>query len=127
MTPSSIYDSKQIVPHRVAGYIWKDSTLQNGVYISSAAEARGDVGVITSIPDMVKWDAAMNDNSLLTEASRQQMFTPGKLTIQKNISPFSKPQVASFLARTIVLAFNNLHLHRIPINCFFHFRTGITK
>lgn len=79
MTSSSVYENRQIVPHRAAGYVWENSTLQNGVDISSAAEARGDVGVITSIPDMIKWDAAMNDNRLLNEESRKEMFTSGKL------------------------------------------------
>src|SRR5436190_11489546 len=45
MTSTSVYDNVRVVPHRVAGYAWQDTILQNGAVISSAAEARGDVGV----------------------------------------------------------------------------------
>jgi len=79
MSSSSVYDSRKIVLNRVAGYTWKDNTFQNGIDISSSAEARGDVGVITSLQDMIKWETAINNKSLLTEDSWRQMFTPGKL------------------------------------------------
>lgn len=79
MTSSSVYDNTRIVAHRVAGYVWKDSVLQNGALISSAAHARGDVGIITSLPDMIKWNAAMKDDRLLNADSRKQMFEPGRL------------------------------------------------
>jgi len=76
MTSSSVYDEHKVVPHRAAGYMWDDSLskMERGYDISAAAMARGDVGVITSIPDMVKWEAAMHDNRLLNEESRRQMF-----------------------------------------------------
>lgn len=79
MHSTSIYDSRAIIPNRAAGYIFEDRVLTNGMDISSAAEARGDVGVITSIGDMIKWDAALNDDRLLNAASRNAMFTPGTL------------------------------------------------
>jgi D-alanyl-D-alanine carboxypeptidase len=79
MTSTSVYDNSRIVPHRVKGYIWQDSIWQNGVLISSAANARGDVGVITSLPDMIKWDAALKDNRLLNPESRKEMFECGTL------------------------------------------------
>jgi CubicO group peptidase (beta-lactamase class C family) len=81
MNSSSVYDNRQIIPHRVAGYVWNDSLhlLQNGYDISPAAEARGDVGVITSVSDMIKWDAALKDDRLLNAESRKEMFEPGIL------------------------------------------------
>jgi CubicO group peptidase (beta-lactamase class C family) len=80
MTSTSVYDNTKIVPHRAAGYVWTGTILQNGAVLSPAAKARGDVGVITSIPDMIKWDAALKDDRLLNAESRNEMFTSGKLT-----------------------------------------------
>src|SRR6185312_14581118 len=37
---------------------------------------RGDGGIYTSIDDMARWDAALNDNRLLDAASRKMAFTP---------------------------------------------------
>jgi CubicO group peptidase (beta-lactamase class C family) len=79
MISTSVYDNKRIVSRRVKGYVWRDTVMQNGAVISPAAEARGDVGVITSLPDMIKWNAALKTNRLLNADSRQQMFSPGKL------------------------------------------------
>ena len=82
MHSSSVYDNRRVIPHRAAGYVWNDSLslFQNGYDISPAAEARGDVGVIISIPDMIKWDAALKDNRLLNAQSRKEMFEPGTLS-----------------------------------------------
>jgi len=81
MNSSFVYDNRRIIPHRAAGYVWNDSLslLQNGYDISSAAEARGDVGVIISIPDMIRWDAALKNNRLINAQSRKDMFEPGTL------------------------------------------------
>jgi CubicO group peptidase (beta-lactamase class C family) len=82
MTSTSIYDEQRIVPHRAAGYYRNDSLsrLQRGWEVSSASIARGDVGVLTSLPDMIKWEAAMRTNSLLNAESRRQMFEAAMLT-----------------------------------------------
>jgi D-alanyl-D-alanine carboxypeptidase len=85
MTHSSLYDHSQIVLHRASGYVIKNDTLWNGADIASAAEARGDVGVITSIGDMIKWVSALEDDRLLNAASRQAMFTPERLPNGKYI------------------------------------------
>jgi CubicO group peptidase (beta-lactamase class C family) len=86
MHATSIYDVRQIIPNRAAGYVLENDRLTNGMDISSAAEARGDVGVITTIEDMIKWNAALDDDRLLTEASRKAMFTPGTLNDGSYIS-----------------------------------------
>ncbi|MGI8583208.1 MAG: serine hydrolase domain-containing protein [Chitinophagaceae bacterium] len=80
MKTTSVYNNRTIVPHRVSGYVIKDSMLMNGTDISPAAEARGDVGIITSKPDMIRWATALQDDRLLNEASRKAMFTQGKLS-----------------------------------------------
>jgi D-alanyl-D-alanine carboxypeptidase len=86
MSSTSVYDYSRIVPHRVNGYIWSGNTMKNGAVISPAARARGDVGVITSLPDMIKWNAALKDDRLLNARSRNEMFSPGTLTDGSYIS-----------------------------------------
>ncbi|HEV8080318.1 MAG TPA: serine hydrolase domain-containing protein [Chitinophagaceae bacterium] len=79
MNATSVYNDTTIVTNRVAGYWWKNNSLQNGVDISPSAESRADVGIITSIDDMVKWSMALKGNSFLSPESKKQMFTPGRL------------------------------------------------
>src|SRR5678815_1393229 len=74
MNSTSIYDNRKIVLNRAAGYVWNDSVQTNGNDISPAAESRGDVGVITSLPDMIKWDLALRNGKWLNEESRRLMF-----------------------------------------------------
>jgi hypothetical protein len=41
---------------------------------------RGDVGVLTTVNDMLKWYAALKDSSLLKKSSLDMMFAPGLLS-----------------------------------------------
>lgn len=79
MTHTWVNDPLKIVPDRANGYVYRDSSWWNGVRISPAAEARGDVSVLTTASDMAKWDAACSGNQLLSDGSRQLMFSPAKL------------------------------------------------
>lgn len=79
MGSTSIYDNRKIIPYRAAGYVWDDSVQTNGNDISPAAEARGDVGVIITLRDLIKWDLALRDDRLLNAESREAMFTPAVL------------------------------------------------
>jgi D-alanyl-D-alanine carboxypeptidase len=79
MSSTSIYDNRRIILNRAAGYVWNDTVQTNGNDISPAAESRGDVGVITSLPDMIKWDLALRNGKWLNEESRRLMFAPARL------------------------------------------------
>jgi len=79
MTSTHINDAFKIVPERASGYIFRGGILSNGVRISPAAEARGDVGIRTTALDLAKWDAAMNDTRLLKQSSLDAMFAPARL------------------------------------------------
>ncbi|HEX6832332.1 MAG TPA: serine hydrolase domain-containing protein [Rudaea sp.] len=63
------------VPNRAYGY-----TQQNGRWErtdqSLTSAVLGDGGVYSSIDDLAKWDAALYDDRLLTDASRTLAFTP---------------------------------------------------
>lgn len=79
MTNTCINNADSIIHNRAAGYILKDSTIIHGRQISAAAQARGDVGVLTTVTDMLKWYAALQDSSLLKQSSIELMFSPGLL------------------------------------------------
>ncbi len=63
------------VPHRSYGY-----SEENGKWIrtdqSPTSATRGDGGIYSSIDDLAKWDAALYDDRLLGDASRQCAFSP---------------------------------------------------
>ncbi len=79
MTNTCINNADSIIPNRAAGYVLKDHIIGHGHQISAAAQARGDVGVISTVTDMLKWCAAMQDSSLLKQSSLDLMFSPGVL------------------------------------------------
>jgi CubicO group peptidase (beta-lactamase class C family) len=79
MKNTCINDADSIIHNRAAGYILQDSTIKHGRNISAAAQARGDVGILTTVTDMLKWYAALQDSSLLKSTSIELMFSPGIL------------------------------------------------
>jgi D-alanyl-D-alanine carboxypeptidase len=79
MKYTRINDAESIIPNRAAGYRLKDDKIVHGHSISAAAQARGDVGVLTTVTDMLKWYAALQDSSLLHKSSLDMMFAPGIL------------------------------------------------
>jgi len=67
-----------IVPHRVSGYVF-NGTLQNAEY-TSETWAYSEGGIISTIQDLVKWEAALNTDKLLKQSSLRQMWTPTRLS-----------------------------------------------
>jgi CubicO group peptidase (beta-lactamase class C family) len=52
---------------------------------SSTSAVLGDGGIYSSISDLAKWDAALNDNRLLRAESRALAFTPATHTENPSI------------------------------------------
>jgi CubicO group peptidase (beta-lactamase class C family) len=63
------------VDHRAYGY-----TDENGKWMrtdqSMTSAVLGDGGIYSSIDDLARWDAALYDDRLLSDASRKLAFTP---------------------------------------------------
>lgn len=85
MLSTSVYEYRDVIPERVSGYRWNKGLLENGVDLPPSAESRADVGVISSLNDMIKWDLALKNDSLLEEGSLEQMFSAGSLNGGKSI------------------------------------------
>lgn len=63
------------VQHRAYGYSEVDGHWQRTDQSSTSA-VLGDGGIYTSIDDMARWDAALYDDRLLSDASRALAFSP---------------------------------------------------
>lgn len=79
MIYTAVYDSISLPQSMAKGYWWTKGKYESGIDIPAVAEARADVGLITTLDDMIKWSLALNDNTLLNSKSLRLMFTPGKL------------------------------------------------
>jgi CubicO group peptidase (beta-lactamase class C family) len=75
MTSAHYYDLPKIVPQRANGYQWR-----NGGYVNPNPMRPqvydGSGGLLVSMEDYVKWDAALYQNRPLSETIRQTMWTP---------------------------------------------------
>ncbi len=86
MNNTRINDVEAVIPNRAAGYRLKENIFYHGKEISAAAQARGDVGVLTTVSDMIKWYTALQNGSLLQKKSMELMFSPGLLQDGNKIS-----------------------------------------
>lgn len=79
MHQTRLADPEAIIPHRAAGYwVNKRGTLINR-NPTETTSTLGAGGILTSVYDLAKWDAALNGNAYLTEESKTAMWTPDKL------------------------------------------------
>lgn len=78
MTSSGIVDRREIVKKRVAPYTLHDGKLENGRRVWQH-ELPSYFGVMSTVDDLIKWDAALSNHSLLKESSLEQMWTPARL------------------------------------------------
>jgi CubicO group peptidase (beta-lactamase class C family) len=78
MTRSSVLDKARILKGRVPTYSMREGELvhwrRDWDY-----ELPSFFGIFSTLGDLVKWDAALRDTTLLSRASLAQMWTPGRL------------------------------------------------
>ncbi|MDR3456431.1 MAG: serine hydrolase [Verrucomicrobiae bacterium] len=77
MTSTSHRESWLVIPHRAAGYVYTNAAYLNRDYDLTDLFAAGSI--VSTAPDLAKWDAALLHNQLLKESSRQLWWTPAKL------------------------------------------------
>jgi len=70
-----------VVPHRASGYEMDHHVPINRDYDLTDLFSAG--AIISTVVDMEKWDAALNDGKLLKESSKEQWWTPVKLNSGK--------------------------------------------
>jgi len=64
-----------IIPNRASYYLWRTDYWENGEF-PYTSEQIGAGGMMTNVLDLAKWDASLYTNKILTQASRDRMFTP---------------------------------------------------
>jgi len=78
MVDTMYCDPVAIVPHRARGYATKDGEVVNAEPLSMTSP--GAAGALCSTPlDLLTWQRALDDNTLISAASRKQMLTEAKL------------------------------------------------
>jgi D-alanyl-D-alanine carboxypeptidase len=79
MTRTRANDLRAIVPNRAQGYEWDGKDLRNGEYVSPSQPYAAGM-LLSSVNDLVKWDAALSGHTLLDEKSLERMWTPTRLS-----------------------------------------------
>ena len=78
MTKTAHREPWQVIPHRAAGYVFTTNNIyENRDYDLTDLFAAGSI--VSTVSDLVKWDAAISGDGLLKESSRQLWWTPVKL------------------------------------------------
>lgn len=77
MTTAGDRNPSRIIPNRVDGYERVKGELQNRDFIFT--DMFGCGAMSASALDLIKWDTSLGTEKVLSEASKQQMFTPATL------------------------------------------------
>lgn len=74
-----IISEADIVPHRAAGYVWKDGTLSNQSWVAPKLNTTADGSLYLTARDLAKWDQALYGDTILNARIRAASWTPPKL------------------------------------------------
>ena len=69
--------AREIVHDRADGYVWRDGKLERA---QEYLALRPSGALLSTVRDLALWDAALYTNAPLTEATREQMWTPVEFT-----------------------------------------------
>jgi D-alanyl-D-alanine carboxypeptidase len=78
MSHTRVNDLQVIIPNRAHGYSWDGATLRNGEYVSPTQPFAAGA-LVSTVSDLIKWDAALTTDRLLKKSSLEQMWTATKL------------------------------------------------
>jgi CubicO group peptidase (beta-lactamase class C family) len=85
MTRTRVNDLQAVVPNRVQGYQWDGKELKNGEYVSPSQPFAAGM-LLSTVADLIKWDAALADHKVLDEPTLEQMWKP--TTLAKGEAPY---------------------------------------
>ncbi len=83
MANTRVNSESDIIPFRADGYRLEDGVLKNQEFLSAGLRGTGDGGIVSTVVDMAKWDAALQGGALLPSEVWQQVFTPVALNSGK--------------------------------------------
>ena len=76
MTVTRRVSNKDVIPNRAAGYVRAGEKLRNAAVMDRDLAAGG---IMSTVKDMAKWDAALYTDKPLSQASREKMWKSGTL------------------------------------------------
>jgi len=76
-------DPRAVIPHRASGYGWRDAGFVNRGALSENAYAAG--AIASTIVDMARWEAAIQEGQLLSKRSWDEIWTA--LTVSRGATP----------------------------------------
>ena len=76
MSSTRIISDLDIVPNRSAGYEMVGGTLRNQAWVSPTFNSTADGAMYFTIRDLERWDRALYGESLISQKSIRQMWTP---------------------------------------------------
>jgi D-alanyl-D-alanine carboxypeptidase len=79
MTDTRVDNLVAIVKNRAAGYNWWQDAIHNGEY-GSPSNKWSSGGIVSSVTDLAKWDAALRTGKILKPEIVQMMLAPARLT-----------------------------------------------
>jgi D-alanyl-D-alanine carboxypeptidase len=80
MTSTRFYSSSELIPKRGTPYhVAENAAVTHGDYIADQFSRWGDMGMLSTGPDMMRWAAAMDSTKFLTKGEWKEMFTPVRL------------------------------------------------
>jgi CubicO group peptidase (beta-lactamase class C family) len=83
MVNTRVNSESDIIPFRADGYQLADGVLKNQDFLSAGLRGTGDGGIVSTVVDMAKWDAALQSGALLPADVWRQVFTPVSLNSGK--------------------------------------------
>lgn len=100
MKHSAYERTQNIIPNRATGYVFDGKQYLNAAYLSMS-QLYSAGGLISTVDDLALWDEALYSNTLLTQASRDRIFSRYKLTSGDDSDYGYGWVVSQFLGRTI--------------------------
>jgi CubicO group peptidase (beta-lactamase class C family) len=68
----------EVVPNRATGYLWAGGGLRNAEFLKYLMMHHGDGGILSTAPDLAKFDAALSTDRLLSAPNRDALWAPVK-------------------------------------------------
>jgi CubicO group peptidase (beta-lactamase class C family) len=78
MQRTRVNDLRAVIHDRARGYQWDGRELKNGEYVSPTQPFSAGA-LVSTVQDLVKWDAALSAGKLLDQATLDEMWTPTPL------------------------------------------------
>src|SRR5262249_7783770 len=78
MSDTRIDSHRELIPNRADGYSWSDSGFRNALRLSPTLTF-STAGLVSTVLDLAKWDAALYTERLVKKSTLEQMWTNARL------------------------------------------------